>query len=309
MYKNKKNLSLGFLIAGLLFFTPLFAHAQGYNYQLLEKIPGINTNGDISSYVESIYNVALVLTVLSAVFMLTVGGFMYLTSAGNTSRLGSAKNIIFDSIFGLVLALVAWLILNTINPDLVRLTINGLSATPQSQQAGSGGGTSPVTGKPIVPPTLTAQNAASTILSTSNINAAGSGSCKSAGGPVTPRGNLQDVAAGNAMDLCFKGCNSGSANCAQNGINPSETMLNAMIAVANTGLGFTITSLSGGSHAAKSNHYSGRGADIVPSNGWQATLDSFKRAGALSSSFCESSSGANVNCTTGSPDHIHLDFP
>jgi hypothetical protein len=77
---------------------------------------------------------------------------MYLTSAGNTSAMGSAKSVIFDSLIGLVIAIVAWLILNVINPDLVNVTLNGFSATsvstttPASTTPGTGtqvaGGTS-----------------------------------------------------------------------------------------------------------------------------------------------------------------------
>lgn len=104
-------------------------------YQLLEKIPGAeNVGSDMKGYVENIYLVGLILVVLSAVLMLSIGGFMYLTSAGNTSALGSAKTIIWDSLIGLTIALVAWLILNVINPDLISVTLNGFSPTPVAVQ-------------------------------------------------------------------------------------------------------------------------------------------------------------------------------
>jgi hypothetical protein len=51
-------------------------------------------------------------------FMIMVGGYMYMTSAGNSASTGKAKGIITDALIGLILALCSWILLNTINPDL-----------------------------------------------------------------------------------------------------------------------------------------------------------------------------------------------
>lgn len=124
--------------------SPTTPSTGGLKYTLLEKIPGYaSTDGsDLPGYVKAIYRMALMVVVLSALFMLSVGGFMYLTSAGNTAAMSTAKSVIFDSIIGLIIALVAWLLLNTINPDLVNVTLNGLSATKVTEPM-------PV---PVVPP-------------------------------------------------------------------------------------------------------------------------------------------------------------
>lgn len=134
MHKNKNLLILLFLLvfaAGVLPLAPeAAAQTQGLQYTLLEKIPGTdNVGSDLPGYLKAIYKVALIIIVLSAVLMLSIGGFMYLTSAGNTSAMGTAKGVIFDSIIGLVIALTAYLLLYVINPDLVNITINGLSPT------------------------------------------------------------------------------------------------------------------------------------------------------------------------------------
>lgn len=130
MYKNKNFFSVLFVLvfsAGMLL-SLSGAEAQGLQYQLLEKIPGASALGsDLPGYVKAIYGVALVIVTLSAVLMLSIGGFLYLTSAGNTSAMGTAKSVIFDALIGLTIALAAWLILNVINPDLVDVTLNGLS--------------------------------------------------------------------------------------------------------------------------------------------------------------------------------------
>lgn len=100
-------------------------------YTLLEQIPmSSNTVGSLSTYLQDIYIFAFWVVALAVVFMLTVGGFMYLTAAGNTARMGSAKTVIFDALLGLVLALVAWLFLYMINPDLVNVRLPSIGITP-----------------------------------------------------------------------------------------------------------------------------------------------------------------------------------
>ena len=53
--------------------------------------------------------------------MIMVGGFMWLTSAGNQVTIGRAKEYIGGSLVGLLIVLGAYMILYTINPDLARL--------------------------------------------------------------------------------------------------------------------------------------------------------------------------------------------
>lgn len=146
MHKNKNLFIVFFLLvfsAGtLLSLSGAEAQTQGLQYTLLEKVPGTDGLGsDLPGYVKAIYGVALIIVVLSAVLMLSIGGFMYLTSAGNTSAMGTAKGVIFDALIGLAIALTAWLILNVINPDLVTVTLNGLSpiAVQKTTPLGPGG--------------------------------------------------------------------------------------------------------------------------------------------------------------------------
>lgn len=98
------------------------------NYQLLEKVPGFESAGsDMKTYIEALYKLALVIVTLSAVLMLSIGGFMYLTSAGNTAQMASAKGVIFDSLIGLIIALAAWLLLYVINPDFININLRSFS--------------------------------------------------------------------------------------------------------------------------------------------------------------------------------------
>lgn len=88
-------------------------------YQPLEPIPGAEDAARLPDYISGIYKFALWAVGIAAMFMITIGGGMYLTSAGNTSAMGNAKQVIEDAIIGLILALVAWFLLYVINPDIL----------------------------------------------------------------------------------------------------------------------------------------------------------------------------------------------
>ena len=107
-----------------------------YDYTPMEKIPG--TTEDISAfpdYIKAIYKFALWSVGIAALLMVSVGGFMYFSAAGNTSKLDKAKIVIRDSIFGIVAVLTAYLLLYTINPDLVGVSLSGLSNLGNSANA------------------------------------------------------------------------------------------------------------------------------------------------------------------------------
>jgi hypothetical protein len=109
-------------------------------YTPLENVPFIKDASSFQSYLEGIYILGMVLVVIGAVFMLVIGGFQYLTSAGNTSALSAAKHTIEGALFGLALALIAYLILYVINPDLVKLNITRFQPLPQQAPPTSSGG-------------------------------------------------------------------------------------------------------------------------------------------------------------------------
>lgn len=316
MRKNKNYLYLGFFVFlfGALLFAP---HADAaVQYTLLEKIPFLNsTDGsDLNAYLGALYKLALTIVVLAAVLMVSIGGFMYLTSAGNTSSMASAKGVIFDAIIGLVIALFAWLILNVINPDLTNIKIQGLTLAPAPAQ------TATTTTQGLAsPPTTDAAGYAAQILSNSNISVNSSGDCSSASGVVSPLKNLQDTKNGTQAAACYAGpscAKQGSQGCADNAVRLDEKMLKALATVGTT-YSFAITSLAGGPHAINSAHYLGKAADIVPTNRsqWQAALNALVANGAQApagnaKSMCEDVKGKNVGCDPGSgADHIHVVFP
>jgi hypothetical protein len=111
--------------------NPLFANAQDAGqYTLLEPLPciaGVNTNcndknlqekTDIGSYLLYIYKFGLAASVFLAIVMIIWGGFEYILSATPFGK-SDGKGKIEQAIFGLVMVLVSYLILQTIDPRLV----------------------------------------------------------------------------------------------------------------------------------------------------------------------------------------------
>ncbi len=309
MIKNTQILLV--LVIGLfsLFAVTTEVHAQstGLTYQLLEKIPGTAdlSGTNLAGYIQAIYRVALIVVTLSAVFMITVGGFMYLTSAGNTSAMSSAKGIIFDALIGLIIALCAWLVLYVINPDLVKTAIPTLGPVIIAPPEVSGGPVGP-------PPSGSDQDLARQIIARTSITLKMGGDCKSPNGMVSSLQNLSDIAEGRSAAKCSNGCTA-ITGCVDNAVNLSHNMLVAILTVGQT-KAFTIQSITGGSHVASSSHYSGNAIDITPVS--QALLDAFVAAGARApsgnaTSMCErviNKVATSVDCNSGGANHIHLVF-
>lgn len=130
----KKTIKASLFILGmvflLLFFSskPVFAVASEFQYTLLEGLPGFfNAGGvmtDFPALVLAIYKFGIWTIGISGMFMITIGGIMYAGSAGNTSTADSAKKIITDSLIGIAAAMIAYLFLYVINPDLTQMNIN-----------------------------------------------------------------------------------------------------------------------------------------------------------------------------------------
>ncbi len=128
--KMKKNLRV-FIFAFLICICFTIASQKVFaadGYQLLESMPGV---GDAKSaapqfpvYISKMYNFFVAFVIIAALLMVTIGGFSYILSAGNQAQAGTAKKIITDALIGLVVVFISWLVLNTINPDLLNTNPN-----------------------------------------------------------------------------------------------------------------------------------------------------------------------------------------
>ena len=70
------------------------------------------TKDTASSYATTIINTILYILGIIAVIMIVIGGFRYVVSNGDSSSITAAKNTIFYAVIGLVVAMLAFTIVN-----------------------------------------------------------------------------------------------------------------------------------------------------------------------------------------------------
>ena len=96
-------------------------------------IPGIPTPKSIATlipdYVNYIFRFGIIIIGLIIFGLLVYGGVTYMTSAGNPTMLTEAKGRIIAGFLGGIILLGAYLIFNTINPQLVQLEIQPTDPT------------------------------------------------------------------------------------------------------------------------------------------------------------------------------------
>lgn len=94
----------------------------------LEKIKNDEISGEqaFPLYVKYFYYLFLMIAGLLALGVIIYGGFLYLISAGTPVKMIAAKEQITGGILGFVILLSSYLILATINPQLVILRLPGL---------------------------------------------------------------------------------------------------------------------------------------------------------------------------------------
>ncbi len=73
----------------------------------------------LGQYISGVYRFMIGIVGMVAAIMMVVGGFQYITSAGDKGKLAAGKKRITDAFIGLVLALGSYVILYAINPNLV----------------------------------------------------------------------------------------------------------------------------------------------------------------------------------------------
>lgn len=103
------------------------------NYQLLAPLPGIQSvdvgkENALADYLGLIFKLIIGITGVLSVLMIVLGGIEYMTSDVIFSK-EQAKKRIWNAILGLLLALGSYAILNTLNPDLLRINLSIPDAT------------------------------------------------------------------------------------------------------------------------------------------------------------------------------------
>ncbi len=97
--------------------VPMVAHAQLIN-TFVNNCPadtGVRcSEGSIASIFRLIINWALAIAFIAAVVVLIYGGFLYITSAGNTDQATKGKTAIMNALVGVVIIVLSYIIVQIV---------------------------------------------------------------------------------------------------------------------------------------------------------------------------------------------------
>lgn len=136
-------------------------------YTLLAPIPcvGGNCSGDLATkttlpqYVKGFIQLSIGISAVFAVVMIVIGGFQYMTSDALQGK-SDGKTRIKNSAIGILLIAASFIILQTINPDLLNINLN-IDASPTAQSGTQTGELSAgsIAGRRMTDEEITASNA------------------------------------------------------------------------------------------------------------------------------------------------------
>lgn len=121
MFKNSTK-----IIIITLLFLPIFSFAAldlEYGYPQLPTGQTISTASSLGDVITYFVAWAIIIGALIAFISLIIAGSQYLASTGRPEAMGQAKNRIFNSFLGLTILLGSYLILMTVNPQLIVMEI------------------------------------------------------------------------------------------------------------------------------------------------------------------------------------------
>jgi len=127
------------VIAGIVIFI-LIAPDQALadSYTPLQSVPGLTSSGaanDLGTYISNLYNFSIAFGAALAVLMLVIAGFQY-ASTDNFGKKTAGRDRMTGALLGLGLLLTSFLLLSTINKDLIDTNINIQTATSTASLSG-----------------------------------------------------------------------------------------------------------------------------------------------------------------------------
>ncbi|KKW33397.1 MAG: hypothetical protein UY76_C0003G0002 [Candidatus Uhrbacteria bacterium GW2011_GWA2_52_8d] len=90
---------------------------------LSTSIAGLTVTGDLGEYISKVYQWMLGAATTIAIVFLMVAGLRWTLGGLSAEEIGKAKKTIQNSVIGLVLLLFTYLILSTVNPQLLKLQV------------------------------------------------------------------------------------------------------------------------------------------------------------------------------------------
>ena len=122
------NTQLITLVIFLFFVSCFMFHVSSTVAQVkletgLPNIPGnqLPVGQELLYYIKYLFIFGLSLITIVALTQMIIGGITYILAAGNAAKVEDAKDMILQALLGIGILLVSYLLLRTINPDLVNL--------------------------------------------------------------------------------------------------------------------------------------------------------------------------------------------
>lgn len=235
-------------------------------------------SSDLYNCINRLYKFAIVLASVIGVFFIVISGYLYMSAEGSQEAVDKAKSILVSTITSLVILFGGYVLLKALNPDLVQFR----SIQPPSVVV-------PTTTPPSITPTPAGGGGIPSSLSSDVQTAAKTIQTLASQGKLSVNSTACDCANNcpdNTLKLLANGQQAqkdGPTTCNTGTTTVNKTMLDAIIATANDGFSFQISSLTGGHHSnANDVHYQGRAVDAVPmpSSNQQSIIQDFQKNGA-----------------------------
>lgn len=117
-------------ITGAMTLSPVFAAPDCKSTNLTTKeqtqcgVTGVgggesgNSGNNVVKVIKNVINILLFLVSMIAVLMIVIAGFRFVTSNGDSNTVSSAKNAIIYAVIGIVIAVMAYAIVNFVLDNL-----------------------------------------------------------------------------------------------------------------------------------------------------------------------------------------------
>ncbi len=127
---TQKVIGIGAAVGGLMWAAPLFAVET--TYKTLAPLPGLPSNSSVTflQYVPLVFNLLIGLSFALAFIMIVWGGVEYMSTDAIYGK-SAGRERIKNALWGLLLVLGAYIILQTINPKLVSFRLDQIT-NPQT---------------------------------------------------------------------------------------------------------------------------------------------------------------------------------
>lgn len=302
------------------------AAAPSFEYKTLTSLPGFTKSDCIPSdkdnactvtvdklalgkFLQTAFNYIIGLAIAAAVIRIMYGGVLYATTDAVTGK-NTGKSYITNAVYGLLMALFSWLLLNTINPDLLKFDLNigrlDQATQPPLTVTELTEGVAPHnSGKSEVPVVSgDAQSAARSVLANKKITLYSSDCCAAGAKDTFSAASVSVSNTANGQPAKT----SARSDVGVQSVKLSARMLDAMNNLAaSDGFSFRVVSITNGDHSSNSAHYDGRAFDVDIINGRKVNSSNpdYRRFMAA----CQSRGGRAIG--PGSPGHsthVHCGF-